>query len=87
MASLHKSASKLNATNKRKSGDDMEEDDELPVVSVKTVKRRKDKVSSALTSSFLSRLELSPFFVSLPERPLRSRQHADPSLQMYRSFF
>ncbi|KAL7415450.1 Brix-domain-containing protein [Mrakia frigida] len=44
MASLHKSASKLNATNKRKSGDDMEEDDELPVVSVKTVKRRKDKV-------------------------------------------
>lgn len=50
MASLHKSASKLNATKKRKSGDDMEDED-LPLVSVKApVKRRKDKVS--FVSSF-----------------------------------
>jgi len=63
MASLHKSASKLNATKKRKSGDDLEEDDELPVISVKgTVKRRKDKVSSAFT---LFRL---PWELSSPPR-------------------
>ena len=54
MASLHKSASKLNAK-KRKSGEeDVEDDEDMPVVSVKSaVKRRKDKVSSALLSPSL----------------------------------
>ena len=48
MASLHKSASKLNAKKRKSEEEEMEEDESLPVVSVKSqVKRRKDKVSSA----------------------------------------
>jgi hypothetical protein len=74
MASLHKSASKLNATKKRKSGDDMEDED-LPLVSVKApVKRRKDKVS--FVSSFESRKR---FLCGLP--PLLEHQQSFLRLQ------